>query len=357
MIGRRLALILAGGTMVAACTPAEVPVEVRIAQALPAVDVPARGETAPVGTTNDDAADDPAIWRNPENPAASLIVATDKKAGLYVYGLDGRIRSRVAGGRLNNVDLVEMGGRVIVAASDRNDPRNSKVALYTLDTATGALAALGKVPSGRGEGYGICIDAGASSGDTLMLFAALKAGDVQQLRIRVPASGAPSGTVVRSLKLRTQIEGCAVDNASRSLFVGEEDVGIWRFGADFDAPRRGWLVARVDNRALVADVEGLAVVRDGGRGLLVASSQGENAFTVYAVPNGMADPLTLLGRFRVNGGPIGGTSETDGIELVLGDFGPEYPEGLFVAQDGDNAPLAQNFKLVGWREIKTALGL
>ena len=71
--------------------------------------VQARGETQAVGTANADAADDPAIWRNAANPAASLIVATDKKAGLYVYGLDGKVRSFVAAGRVNNVDLIDMG--------------------------------------------------------------------------------------------------------------------------------------------------------------------------------------------------------------------------------------------------------
>ncbi|MBL0965965.1 MAG: phytase, partial [Blastomonas sp.] len=64
-----------------ACAPKEIPLEVRIANALPAVDVPASGETVPVGTANADAADDPAIWRNTANPSASLIVGTDKKAG------------------------------------------------------------------------------------------------------------------------------------------------------------------------------------------------------------------------------------------------------------------------------------
>jgi len=66
------------------------------AGALPPVPAPpvrtatvvAKQETVPVGTVADDAADDPAIWRNPKVPALSLIVATDKKAGLYVYGIE-----------------------------------------------------------------------------------------------------------------------------------------------------------------------------------------------------------------------------------------------------------------------------
>jgi 3-phytase len=46
------------------------------AQNLPVTaQVTARAETVPVGTANDDAADDPAIWHNRARPQASLIVA------------------------------------------------------------------------------------------------------------------------------------------------------------------------------------------------------------------------------------------------------------------------------------------
>ena len=88
----------------AACasTEGEVPLAVRIANAAPAVSVTARGETTPVGTSNADAADDPAIWRNATDPLQSLIVGTDKKAGIYVYGLDGRVRDFLDAGRVNN---------------------------------------------------------------------------------------------------------------------------------------------------------------------------------------------------------------------------------------------------------------
>ena len=42
-------------------------------------------------------------------------------------------------------------------------------------------------------------------------------------------------------------------------------------------------------------------------------------------------------------------------QLAPGTFGRAFPQGLFVAQDGDNAPAAQNFKLVSWRSITEAL--
>ena len=37
-----------------------------------------------------------------------------------------------------------------------------------------------------------------------------------------------------------------------------------------------------------------------------------------------------------------------------GSFGKAFPGGLFIAQDGQNAPAAQNFKLVSWREVLAA---
>lgn len=317
---------------------------------LPAVTVVAAGETRPVASAaGQDAADDPAIWRNPVDPAASLIVATDKKAGLYVYGLDGAVRHFDPAGRLNNVDLVALGdGTVVVAASDRNDPAQARLRLYRLDIATARLIPLGTVAAGAGEAYGVCL---WRDGAALTAFSVLKAGDVHQIRIDLSSGGAPRATMVRSLKLATQTEGCVVDPRSRQLFVGEEDVGIWRFDARAEGPVTGTLVAPADGRHLVADVEGLAIAPEGADGgWLVASSQGDNAYALYHLPD-----LRPAGRFRVIAGAFGAAEETDGIDLALGNFGDTYPDGLIVVQDGNNAPAAQNFKLVSWRDVRKRL--
>ena len=45
------------------------------------VPVPASAETVPVAHAGD-AADEPAIWVHPTNPAASLIIGNDKKRAL-----------------------------------------------------------------------------------------------------------------------------------------------------------------------------------------------------------------------------------------------------------------------------------
>jgi 3-phytase len=316
----------------------------------PAATVAATAETAPVASA-DDAADDPAIWRNPRDPARSLVVATDKQAGIHVYDLKGRRVSYTPAPRLNNVDLRSVKGGVIVAASDRADPAQAHVALFRLNTEAGRLAPIGRLPVGAGEAYGMCLWTRAKDG-ALFGFLVMKDGRIDQIAINV-SGAAPTVRLVRSMKLGTQSEGCVADDRTGKLFVAEEDVGLWRFDADPAAPVTATPVATVDGVRLVADAEGLALAPKGRKGgYLVVSSQGDNAYTLYRLPD-----MAYAGRFRIGGGAIDGTSETDGIELMLGDFGPDYREGLFVAQDGDNAPDTQNFKYASWAAIRRALKL
>lgn len=310
--------------------------------------VAARAETAPVGTVNADAADDPAIWRHPRRPERSLIVATDKKAGLLVYGLDGVVRHFEPAGRVNNVDLIDMGAAgVIVVASDRNDEAAARLRVYRLDTVTGSLAALGAVDGGAGEAYGVCL---MGEGRAINAYSVLKHGAIHHVRITL-AGGTVSGEPVRVLRVATQAEGCVVDPRSRTLYAGEEDRGIWAFDARPDGPADGRLAAPVDGTQLVADVEGLALLPMGRRGgYLVASSQGDNAFALYRLPG-----LAPAGRVRIVAGAVGSVEETDGIAVAPGSFGRAFPGGLLVVQDGVNAPLAQNFKLVAWRDVLQAV--
>jgi len=364
-------LLLAIGALVA-CTaeqpaaeaPAEAPAEMA-AEATPAaapaalvtVDVFAVRETTPVASA-DDAADDPAIWHNAADPLASLVIGTDKDAGLNVYGLDGAVKSFLPAGLVNNVDLragimVNGAEAVVVAASDRNDIANGMMPLYTLDTVTATLTEIVKVPAQVAEAYGICLYRRPADA---ALFAFINDTDGRINQFSVDLSGAePNVQLVRTFSVATQPEGCVVDDRTGLLYVGEEVAGVWRFDAAPDAPVTPTGFARVDGVTLVADVEGMAVVPVGETGgYLVVSSQGDNTYNLYDI-----ESFALLGRFRIvdNGAGVDGTFETDGIDVMPGDFGPDFPEGIFIAQDGDNAPDNQNFKYVSWAAVKAALGL
>ena len=75
-------------------------------------------ETEPV-ISPEDAADDPAIWINNADPKKSLIFGTDKKSGIYVYDLKGNQLSYSNLGKINNIDLRSVKGKLHIVTSNR----------------------------------------------------------------------------------------------------------------------------------------------------------------------------------------------------------------------------------------------
>jgi 3-phytase len=88
---------------------------------------------------------------------------------------------------------------------------------------------------------------------------------------------------VRDLKFDTQTEGCVADDETGALYVAEEDVALWKLGADASDRQARKAVARVaDNPALKDDLEGVGLyAQAGGKGYLVVSSQGNNSYAVF----------------------------------------------------------------------------
>ena len=88
-----------------------------------------------------DAADDPAIWIHPGDPALSLVLGTDKKGGLNVFDLDGRRLQIVSdGSRPNNVDVVygfPLGGKTVdLAVAGTSRESRSGIMIWRIDPAS-----------------------------------------------------------------------------------------------------------------------------------------------------------------------------------------------------------------------------
>jgi 3-phytase len=319
-------------------------------------------ETTPVPSA-DDAADDPAVWVDPADPARSLIVATDKKAGLELYDLSGRELQRLPDGRMNNVDLragfrFSDGDGVLVVASDRTA---NALAIYRLDTAARRLAgvAAAAYPTGLTDAYGLCMYRSRKTGQDYV-FINDKDGRMRQWRLTAAPGGKVAAERVREFAFSSQVEGCAADDEAGALYVAEEDVGLWRLSAEPDGgDARTSVAAIAANPALTADLEGLGIYKlDDRRGYIVVSVQGSNTYAVFR-REGAND---YLGSFRIVDDPatgIDGVSETDGLDMVSAPLGPAFPHGAMVTQDGHNDADAanQNYKLVPWEAIARALKL
>ena len=324
--------------------------------------VQASVETVPV-ETGGDAADDPAIWIDPQDPSRSVIIGTQKQSGLYVYDMAGKVLQFVPDGRMNNVDLrtgFKLGGKsvTLVTSSDRT---HRSIAIYTLDPATRQLtsAADGVQATGFDDPYGSCMYRSARTGKTFV-FVNQGDGQMRQWELVATRAGKVRTRLVRDLPFASQVEGCVADDETGVLYVGEEDVGIWRDSAEpKGGPARSMLAAVKDNPALKDDMEGMGLYKlDATRGYLVVSSQGNDSYAMFR----REGDNEYIGSFAVSAAAsagIDGISETDGLEVVSASAGPGFEHGLMIAQDGRNVspPENQNFKLVPWGRIAEALKL
>lgn len=313
-------------------------------------------QTEPVAMPGD-AADDPAIWVNTAEPEQSRILGTNKKQGLLVYGLDGRLLQTLPVGRLNNVDVrqqVQLNGTRMDLAAASNRDRNS-ISLFGIDPASGEVTAVGDIATELNEIYGICLYQPQAT--ELFVFVNDKDGRFAQYQLQLTASGEASGQLVRQFILGSQPEGCVADDQQRRLFIGEEDVGLWVIGADASAGTEPESVLKVGD-IVQADVEGVGLYLGEQQHYLVVSSQGNDSYVVLDA----APPYQVRGAFRVGlNGQLGidGASETDGLEVTSHNLGGAWQMGMLVVQDGrkrmPEAP--QNFKLIPWSAVAAALQL
>jgi len=327
-----------------------------------AVTVSPTVETEPVGSFGD-AADDPAIWVHPENPELSVIIGTQKRHGIEVYDLAGNLLQSRADGRINNVDLrygFSLSGKAVAVVAGSNRSTDS-ISIYRVDTKSRNLTdvADGVIPTGMIDPYGACMYRSATTG-LYYVFINDTDGLVRQWQLVDNGRGKIAATLAREFNVGSQTEGCVADDETGDFYIGEEDVGIWKYSAEPDGGEDRVLVDGVDgNGHLTSDVEGLAIYYgDDGAGYLVASNQGADSYALYD----RAGENRFIGIFHVVADDvtgIDGASETDGLDVSSAYLGPDFPGGVFVAQDGRNITPEerQNFKLVPWQRISEAMGL
>ena len=330
--------------------------------------VQALGETSPVGSSGD-AADDPAVWVNPLDPALTLVIGTQRTSsgGLRVYDLGGVELQNLAIGKVNNVDVrygfpLSTGPVDIVVGTHLDD---GKLVIYKVDPHGRTLLDI-RAPSVPSlSAYGFCLYRSPFSGKFYGFVSQSGSGTWRQVEF-FESDGKITYSIVRTINhalasasgLSTEkMEGCVADDRTGYVYLSEEEVGIFRYGAEPSAGSANEQVASVSSGHLSADVEGLAIYPVGSNGgYLIASSQGADNYSIFDLPT-----RAYIGRLSVASGVVDGTSHTDGITAVNASLGDSLASGLFVAQDDSNSTPGnsgnQNFKLVAWQAIAQAMKL
>jgi len=345
MLNRPWLLVLTAA--LAACSrPAPEPV----AEPAPAT-VAAAAETAP---TAQDGANGVAIWVHPEDGAQSLILGAGGTGGLEVYGLDGALRQRIGDIEASHVTL-----RYGFGLGDRSvplvlvyDPMRSALIGYTID-AVGAVTRLpGAVLPVDDELTGLCSFQSPVTGRTYAL-GMTDAGQMLQWELFAKGN-ALEGRLVRSVALGKGIEFCVVDDASGTLFYGDEALGVMSLpvGVETD-PARSVFDMAAPRGGLAEEVKGIALAQGAdGKPFVVVSDASAERIAIYD-PEGKQ-----IGRFQIGaGGAVDAVGETEGLALATAPMGDVYPEGILVVADQDNDGAYSNFKIVGWREVRAAGGV
>lgn len=329
------------------------------------------GETEPV-THSPTRVDDACIWVHPSDASQSTFICTDKNDknigvdGLRIYDLSGTQIQFLNCGEMNNVDIrynFPLGGEsvTIVTAGNRTD---DSIAIFKVDPSTRLLTniAARTIPVTLSRGiYGSCMYLSPVSGK-YYVFANSKSGSVEQWELFDTGSNTVDATMVRTFDVGAQVEGCVADDELGWLYVGEEDVGIWKYGAEPDA---GTARTQVDTAAggghLIADVEGLTLYYSSAGGYLIASSQGEGNLSdplahTFAVYDRTGTNAFLMNFKIVDSNGIDAVTMSDGVDVCGLPLGTNFPYGVFIAHDDENdVNGGENFKLVPWENIATLL--
>lgn len=293
------------------------------------------------GYADGDVADDSVVYPN----GADTVVIGGSKAtsggGVYVDTLDGNRVQFLSAGQIGNIDLrtgFTLGsstGKVLVAANRRDD---NTARFWTLDPATKQLTAVGSIATGAN--YGGCLYKSVDSGSNNFYWNSLASdGTYKQFQLSgSTGSVTASTTPVRSGDVGGISEACVADDFTGDLYIGEEDVAIWKYSAHKADPFTSAARTQVDPVSgpnLVADIEGMDIVEGStvDKGYLVVSSQGEDKYSVYQ----RSGTNEFVRRFGIVGsGTVDSVQETDGLSLAQGNLGTGFSQGVLVVHDHDN---------------------
>lgn len=303
--------------------------------------------------------DDPAIWINPTDRAASLVLGTDKggdagDGALFVFDLQGKeLKDKTVHNikRPNNVDvaygLMLQGEKVDIAVCTERHTNSIRVfSLPDMRPLDG-----GGVPVFEGDSLrapmGIALYTDAGTGNVYAIVGR-KAGPTDgtylwQYHLYDDGMGKVKGRLVRKFGQysgKNEIESIAIDNELGYVYCSDEAVGIRKYYAHADSA--GTELALFGTTGFTDNHEGISIYKSApGKGYIIVSDQQANQFHFFpreGMPNAphQHPPIKVVKTSTV---------ESDGSDVTSVPL-PGFPKGLFVAMSDD-----RTFQFYRWEEL------
>ena len=303
--------------------------------------------------------DDPAIWVNPEDPAQSLVIGTDKNVdgALYVYDLKGKIiEEKTVRGlkRPNNVDvaygLMLVGKPVDIAVA--TERFTHKLRIFSLpDMQPVDNGGIPVFEGEMGEEYRDLMGIAMYTDPSGKIYAVVgrKNGPTDgtylwQYLLEDDGSGKVKATLVRKFgnySGHKEIEAIAVDNELGYIYYSDEQVGVRKYHADPEKGNEELALFATDG--YTDDNEGISIYKtSASTGYILVSDQAANQFMVYSREGTDENPhehvhITTLKT---------STNQSDGSDIVSIPLNEDFKHGIFVAMSDD-----KTFHFYRWEDL------
>ncbi|MBZ4416742.1 phytase [Myxococcus sp. RHST-1-4] len=323
------------------------------ASAQPATVAPLR-ETTPQASASGGAVEDVALWVNPADAGASLLLTAQGSAGLITFGVDGQqVDAELADGPTVSVsarDDFPLGGgnRTLVVTANSNF---NGLTAYRVDPGGADRVLRIGAPGAFAAGPFTAVALYRASSGSFYAFAGSQNGRLEQFEL-TGADGGVTATPVRVLRTTGgAIEGIAADEETGLLFVTEAGQGLWRYSAVPDGGTDRTQVSALGGGQLSLTVGRVALYpASNGEGYLLVADTGADAFAVFERRS-----QAFIGTFRmVQDGGIDSVEAPAALAVSPRPVGPDFPEGLFAGHDGTNSPSPENLKLASWGAVARA---
>ncbi|MDF2187606.1 phytase [Paraflavitalea sp. CAU 1676] len=303
--------------------------------------------------------DDPAIWINRDNPAASLILGTDKDqdGALYVFDLQGKVQhDKVVRNlqRPNNVDIeygLSLNGKPtdiavvterfthklrVFSLPDCKPVDGDGLPVFEGETGTEFrdLMGIALYKNKAGKVYAIV---GRKTGPR-------EGGYLWQYLLEDDGQGRVKATLVRKFGQFSgikEIEAIAVDDVLGYVYYSDEGYGVRKYYAD---PEKGNEELTVFGRkGFKQDHEGISIyATSDSTGYLIVSDQQTNHFQLFTREGVPGNPHEhrFIKKVHLS------TLESDGSEVVALPLNGVFTKGLFVAMSTD-----KTFHFYRWEDL------
>lgn len=302
-----------------------------------------------------DAADDPAIWVNTQNPANSLVLGTNKKGGIHVYNMEGKELQYLPVGCMNNIDLrdgFKYNNQEVVLVAATNCTLNT-ISLFYIDKNTLKLSdTILNIKTTVDLVYGLCMYKSPVT-NSFYIFVNGEGADVEQWKI-TSGNKVIKASLARSFKVSSRPEGMVADDIEKVLYIGVEEEGILKVNAEPESVFENiWVTgSNPPENNISSDIEGLGIYKTAEKTYLIASSQGNFSYALFEIGN----PDKFITSFIIKDAQMDGVEETDGLDIVNFPLSDKFPKGMMVFHDGFNfrndTIQAQNFKYISWEKIE-----